>query len=218
MKMKFILFLLLVSSTITGQEVILGDSIKIKIKKYKLRRTKGVIIDVNKNKAKKKNRKKLYVYCLIESLNNKKVKIDAFTLVDETNKLRYRAIDFIGSKGRSWAGTNFQNDSYLKTEILDSKGKSFTSLPNYDSTKKDFFYDYSIKGYENVEVPIFFGQNNQQNFADMFKKKKYLSSVVYFSEAKYETFLASFYFPITVNKNIEYVFYYGDKPLTKLKL
>jgi hypothetical protein len=200
-----------------AQTITLGDSIRIKIKKIKVKRATGVQINDSKRRIKKSKQKELYVYCLIESLNGKKVKIDAFSLVDKTNKLRFRTSSFMGSKGKSWVGTNFQSERYLKTEILNSKGKTYSAIPKYDPTKKDHFYDFNLEGYTNIETFLYFGRNNQQGFTDMFKKTKHLRSVVYYSDAKYDTFLGRFYFPYEVDERIEYHLYYGKKSVTKIE-
>jgi hypothetical protein len=68
-----------------------------------------------------------------------------------------------------------------------------------------------------MEAFIYFGRNNQQDFTDMFEKTKHLRSVVYYSDAKYDTFLGRFYFPYEVDESINYQLYYGKKPVIKIE-
>ena len=138
-----------------AQNTLIIDSLKITLTK-----TKKVSNKFNTRssvKFKGKEFQKILIRCKIESLNKKEVDLNAFSLIDTINKLRYRLSDYLGYKGFSFSAGN--SEMLLKTELKDKKGKPYIGIPKYKPEIKDCFEDYNIKGYRNIDYAINFGIN-----------------------------------------------------------
>lgn len=151
-------------------EVIIKDSLSITFLKTKKTSKKGNAR--SRVKVKGKESKRILTRCKIKALYNQPVDINAFSLLDTVNKLRYRINEYIGYKGFSMMGSGYTNKMYLKTEMLDKKGKPYVGIPKFDATITDSFADFVFEGYTNIEVPLNFGSNRSLSAAELFDKKK----------------------------------------------
>ncbi|GAA3583569.1 hypothetical protein [Snuella lapsa] len=190
---KLFLLILLVSQLTFSQTITIDEGQTLKIKKVK-------IADGNIKSDSKENTKVLIFQCVIKSNVKKSVDINAFSLLDVENKIRYRLIRFESWKGKSSIGFGHSTESYLKTEILDKNGNPYELLPKYDPSKKDSFYDYNFDGFTNCEIPLDFGSNKRHAFNELLSKNKRLVSVVYFPESKWDEFFSQLQFPILIKE------------------
>ena len=210
--MRNILFIivLIISQVLFSQEKKLGDGQSIEIRKTKIE--KGNIKSSSDEKI-----KVLIVKFLITSSNKEPVDINAFSLLDIENKIRYRLIRYQSHKGKSIAGFKHSNDSYLKTEILNDNGKPYKLLPKYDPTIKDSFDNYNMEGFINCEMPLDFGLNIKYSASELFSEKRHLKSVVYFPECKWDIFNGQFQFPVNMKRKKPILeLYYKKKMISKI--
>jgi len=211
MKKIFFLLILLVSELTFSQTITLDEGQTLKVKKTK-------IVGVNTKSSLKENTKVLIFECVITSNTKIPVDINAFSLLDIENKIRYRLIRYESWKGKSSVGFGHSNESYLKTEILDKNGKPYKLLPKYDPSKKDSFNEYDIDGFNNCEIPLDFGSNKRHSFNELFDKNKRLVSVVYFPVSKWDKFFSQLQFPILIKGNKPKLeLYYKKKMIYKIK-
>lgn len=205
-KIYIIISLLIIQQSTLSQEIILGDSLSIELKKTK---TVSKTFNVRSStKVKSDDLEKILTRCKIIALNENPVDINAFSLLDTENKIRYRISEFIGYKAISVMGSGLSSEMFLTKPILNKKGKPYPQLPKYDKSVKDSFKSYSFDGYENVEVPINFGT----------KKKKALSPV-YYKPVTMKQFTAEIYFVVLGNlKTPMLELYYGKKRMFEIEL
>ncbi|MEP1489477.1 MAG: hypothetical protein ABJU54_02900 [Gilvibacter sp.] len=207
MKKTLLFLIILISQLIFSQKIALSDNQNLEIKKIR-----------NIKSDSKKKTKVIIIQCVITSLNNTPVDINAFSLLDTENKVRYRLLRYYSWKGKSSIGFGHSSVSYLKDEILDKKGKPFKLLPKYDPSIKDSFEDYSFDGYKNCEIPLDFGSNKRHSVNELFSSKRRLVSVIYFPESKWKKFFSSLQFPVVIkDKEPKLEFYYKKKMISKIK-
>ena len=97
MKKKIlIIFILTLIQQGYSQKVTLGDSLSIELKKSK-KVSKRFNVR-SSTKVKSNDLKKILTRCKVISLNENPVDINAFSLLDTKNKLRYRISEYIGYK------------------------------------------------------------------------------------------------------------------------
>lgn len=174
-----------------GQEVIVNDSLSIEFLKTK--KTSKKFNTRSNVKVKGNQSKRILTRCKIKALYDQPVDINAFSLVDTINKMRYRINEYIGYKGVSIMGSGYTSKMYLKKNLKDRKGKPYKGIPKYDKSVTDSFNDFDFEGYTNMEVPIRFGTN--RSLAGEFSgKKKEIISTVYYSPTKMNQFTAEIYF------------------------
>tara|TARA_Y100000815_G_C13349158_1_gene503492 strand:- start:6658 stop:7281 length:624 start_codon:yes stop_codon:yes gene_type:complete len=157
-------------------------------------------------KIKSKDLMKVKVKCKIRSLNKERVDPNKFSLVDHTNKLRYRPTDI----SHQPVAMYMAYVRLLKDNINYRGRPGFMMSANpspikYDPEIKDSFDDYSIDGYTNIELPL-----------KISKKKQ---SVVYFEPHKFKKFSALFFFAIPKNLETQSLeFYYGKNKVADVEL
>lgn len=148
-------------------------------------------------KVKDDRLQKVMVKLEVSSLKDNRVKLSAFSLLDTVNKIRYRLADYMGYRG--FVGSPEQIP-YMKTELLNKKGKPVKFGAPYDAAVKDYFNDYDMDGYRNFEIPINFGSKEDPKH-----------SIVYFGETKYKDFTADLFFAVIAeNKRLTYELYYKN--------
>lgn len=210
MRNKLLLIILIISQVTFSQKKILSNGQSIEIRKTKM--GEGNIKSPSNEKV-----KVLIIKFLISSLNKNPVDINAFSLLDVENKIRYRLIRYQSHKGKSIVGFKHSDESYLKTEILNNKGKPYKLLPKYDPNIKDSFGNFNIEGFTNCEIPLNFGINKKYSTNELFSKKRYLKSVVYFPESKWKMFNGQFQFPVIFkSKKPKLELYYKKKMISKI--
>lgn len=191
-----------------SQEVIINDSISIEI-------TRGKKISARFNARsttilKNKEMQKVLARCRIKALYKQPVDINAFSLLDTVNKIRYRISEYQGYKAISFMGLGKGSSMYLKNDLRDKKGKAYPFLPSYDPSVEDSFEEFIFEGYTNAEMSINFGSNKRYSTSEAFDKRRDLISPVYYSPTNMNEFTAELFF--TVLKTVRYpglVLYYG---------
>src|SRR5690554_4113051 len=184
-----------------AQEVIINDSLSIEFLKTK--KTSKKFNTRSNVKVKGNEVKRILTRCKVKALYDQPVDINAFSLVDTINKMRYRINEYIGYKGVSIMGSGYTSKMYLKKNLKDRKGKPYKGIPKYDASIKDSFEDFSIDGYTNVEVPINFGSNR--------------SSVVYYSPTQLDQFKAEIYFIVHNSfPETHLELYYGNQLISEI--
>ncbi|MGI9531427.1 hypothetical protein [Lutimonas sp.] len=141
----------------------------------------------------------------IKSDRFNKTKLSAISLVDSVHKIRYSLMDYIGSACA--VGCAAESPVYRKTQFYDKKGKPIKYGPPFDSSQKDYFYDYSIEGINDFNMKLKFGS-----------KKHLKSSQIYFGEASSKKVNGNFYFTI-FNEFLEsnYELYYKDEKIADIE-
>jgi hypothetical protein len=208
---KPLLLILLISKLVLSQNITLDEGQSLNIKKIKI--TNSNIKSDSKNDC-----KVLIFQCVITSRNKTNVDINAFSLLDIENKIRYRLIRYESWKGKSSIGFGHSSESYLKNEILDKNGNPYKLLPKYDPSIKDSFEDYNFDGFTNCEIPLDFGSNRRHSYTELFSKNKRLVSVVYFPESKWSKFFSQLQFPIIIKEKKPVLeIYYKKKMISKIE-
>lgn len=201
--MKRILFLTLLISSICYSQSKTKDGIQITIKKSKLVDNVSVV-GIRQLKVTSDKLRKVMIKTKIKSKPDNKTKLSAFSLLDTKNKIRYRLADYKGYTG--FIGFP-ELIPYRKTELYDKKDKPIEYGPTYDKFEKDYFNDYDIEEYKNIEMPINFGT-----------KKSPKLSIVYFGETSYKKFTAELFFALLVeNTNLGYELFYKDEKIADIK-
>lgn len=217
--MKKILSLLLISLPFLcfTQKIILGDSLSVEIKEVDIMKPIIVEIDEATKKTKSVRGINLRIFCQLKSLNGQSIDINAFSLIDTEKKLRFRLVNYRGWKGTSTIGFGHDNKSYLKKEILNSKGKRFRLIPKFDPSIEDSFGEFKFEGYKNIEIPRYFTSLNKNLTNVILSRKRNINSVVYYPHSKFKTVLAEFTFPCTdIESSGNYELYYGETFVSKL--
>lgn len=215
MKYLFVSFLFMLNlSVVQSQEIIIKDSLSIdflKTKKTSKKFNTRSNVKVNGN-----NVTRILTRCKVKALYNQPVDINAFSLVDTVNKLRYRINEYIGYQAVSVMGSGYTSKMYLKKNLKNKKGKPYKGIPKYDAKIKDSFEDFSIDGYTNIEVPIRFGTN--RSLAGEFSgKKKEIISTVYYSPTQMDQFTAEIYFIVHNSfPETHYELYYGNELISEI--
>lgn len=199
-----------------AQEVIINDSLSIEFLKTK--KTSKNFNTRSNVKVKGNEVKRILTRCKVKALYDQPVDINAFSLVDTINKLRYRINEYIGYQAVSVMGSGYTSKMYLKKNLKNKKGKPYKGIPEYDASIKDSFEDFSIDGYTNVEVPIRFGTN--RSLAGEFSgKKKEIISTVYYSPTQLDQFTAEIYFIVHNSfPETHLELYYGNQLISEIKI
>lgn len=202
-------FLIVITSY--SQEVVINDSISIEI-------TRGKKISRNMNARsttilKNKEMQKVLARCSVKALYQQPIDINAFSLVDTVNKIRYRISEYTGYKAVSYMGLGKGSKMYLKSDLRDKKGKPYRLLPLYDPSVKDSFGDFVFEGYTNAEMPINFGSSKRYSTAEAFDKRKDLISTVYYSPTRMNQFTAELFFTVMKTQRYPRLFLYYQKEL-----
>ncbi len=195
--------LLTISLNLFGQTT--KDEIKIAIVKTKLVDNSSVF-GIRQLKVTSDALKKVMIKTKIETAEDNKTKLSAFSLLDTKNKIRYRLADYKGYAG--FIGSP-ELIPYRKSKIYNDKGKEIEnySLPPYDTTVKDYFSDYDQVDYRNFELNINFGTNENPKL-----------SIVYYGETEYNKFTAELFFAILVeNTESDYELYYKDQKISDIQ-
>ncbi len=202
MKNIFQILILLITLT-TFSQTKTKDDIQIEIKNSKLV-DNASSIGIRQLKVTSDKLRKVMIKTKIKSPRDNKTKLSAFSLLDTINKIRYRLADYKGYTGIIGFPELIP---FRKTELYDKKGKPINYGPPFDKSEKDFFNDYDIEGYTNVELPVELGT-----------KKNPKSSVLYFGETIYKKFTAELFFTILVENTIfDYELYYKDEKIADIK-
>jgi hypothetical protein len=192
-------FLVLTYATLNCQIVTVNDSLEIEFKKTKTYSNPKIH---SKDKHKDKDLERILVRLDVAALYDQPVDINAFSLLDEANKFRYRIALYSGYyKGISY---KFHEDGtpYLKEEVLNRRGKQFKFLPKYDPTVFDSFGTFDFPGYTVVEIP-----RRYYNAAS-----GEVISVVYYSPAQRPKFGVDLEFAIFINyDDPKLKLYYGNE-------
>ncbi|UPT71239.1 MAG: hypothetical protein M0D53_02185 [Flavobacterium sp. JAD_PAG50586_2] len=182
MKLKnaFLLFLLSLSLNSIAQVTTTKEKLKIELKKAKLVNNVSVI-GIRELKVTDDRFRKVLIKTKITAPTDNKTKLSAFSLLDTKNKIRYRLADYKGYM--AFIGEP-ELIPFRKEKIFNEKGKEINSywLPEYNESQKDYFYDYNIDGYTNLEVKINFGTNQKPK-----------ESIVYFGQTEYDDFTAELF-------------------------
>ncbi|WP_228236126.1 hypothetical protein [Allomuricauda sp. M10] len=122
-----LVFLALILAGIFGvqAQVSVLDNLSIEVLK-----AKGVSRNFNVRSLNTSNTKeltKVLTRCQIESLDEGPVDVNAFSLLDTRNKIRYKMGDF-----KAYRAVGGQSKMMLNEEILNEKGKPYGDLPDYD--------------------------------------------------------------------------------------
>lgn len=203
MKLKnaFLLLLLSLSLNSIAQVTATKEKLKIELKKAKLVNNVSVI-GIRELKVTDDRFRKVLIKTKITAPTDNKTKLSAFSLLDTKNKIRYRLADYKGYM--AFIGEP-ELIPFRKEKIFNEKGKEINSywLPEYNESEKDYFYDYDIEGYTNLEVKINFGTNQKPK-----------ESIVYFGQTEYDDFTAELFFAILVeHKDADYQLYYKDEKI-----
>lgn len=210
MKKIVSLFILIVSQLIFSQKIMLDEGQYIEIRKKSIK--------IGKKISSCKEYKSLIFTSLINSTNNKPVDINAFSLLDVENKIRYRPIKYESHGGKSVVGFQHSSESYLKDKIVDKNGKPYKLLPKYDPTVTDSFEEFNFEGFTNCETPLDFGSNRRHSVSELFSENHRLVSVVYFPESKWDIFNCQFQFSIFIEgKTPKLEFYYKKKMISEIE-
>ncbi|HET8810078.1 MAG TPA: hypothetical protein VFM65_07430 [Flavobacteriaceae bacterium] len=203
---KIFLLSFLISFAINGQEIVTNDSLQITFKRSK---EAAKFFNANQsNKVKGDELKKILIRCKIKSLNDKPVDINAFSLIDTKNKVRYRIADYMGYKGFS-IGIPPESNKLLKTQLLNKRGKPWPDVPKYDPSVPDSFEAYNFDGYQNIEIPTNFSIN----------KNKPKISVVYYGPTTLRRFTSDMFFVILNElQNPKLEFYYKHEKIADIEI
>lgn len=199
------MLLLMSSLNLSSQTTVTKENLKVAIVKAKLVDNASVF-GMRQLVVKDDNLKKVMIKAKIMSPSDNKTKLSAFSLIDTKNKIRYRLADYKGYIG--FIGEP-ELIPFRKERIYNEKGKEITAywLPAYDESEKDYFEDYNMDGYQNLEMSVNFGTAQNPKI-----------SVVYFGTTDYEDFTAELFFAILVeNKDSDYELYYKDDKISNIK-
>jgi len=206
---RSILILLLITlgyNISNAQKKIIDGNIQINFKKAK--KAPKLFYTVQNVKVKGENIKKIMVRCKIKSKNKEAVDVNPFSLIDKSNKVRYRMVEFVGYKPVSFGLPTYQGKEILKKNLVNKKGRPFMNLPKYDPTIKDTFNNFDFEGYKIIESAI--------NFRT---KKKPLLSVTYYAPITMNSFIADAFFVIQkFEKKPNFELYYGNEKIADIKI
>jgi hypothetical protein len=198
-----ILLSLLFSSTIFSQ-VTTNDNFEIKLQKARQVDNQS-LLQSSQLKIKTNQLIKIMVKVKIKSRGKDKLNLSAFSLLDTDNKIRYRLADYKGYTGVIGFP---EYVPYVKTQLVNEKGKELINAPKYDASQRDLFNEFDKINYQNFEIPVNFGSKESPNL-----------SIVYFGNTRYKNFTAELFFGILVkNKESDYELYYKDENISKLNM
>lgn len=201
--MKSILLLTFLLTSICYSQSKTKDGMEMVIKNSKLVDNVS-FVGIRQLKVKSNQLRKVMIKTKIKSTPNNKTKLSAFSLIDTKNKIRYRLADYKGYTGIIGYPELIP---FRKTEIYDKKGNPIQYGPPIDTSEKDYFNEYDMEGYTNLEVPVNFGNLEHPKL-----------SILYFGETSYKRFTAELFFTILVeNINLEYELYYKDEKIGDVK-
>lgn len=214
-KIILLLFLFQIQNLVS-QEVIIKDSLSIEFLKTK--KTSKNFNTRSNVKVKGNQSKRILTRCKVKALYDQPVDINAFSLVDTINKMRYRINEYIGYQGVSIMGSGYTSKMYLKKNLKDRKGKPYKGIPKYDSKIKDSFEDFIFEGYTNIEVPLRFG-TNRSLAAEFSGEKKEIISTVYYSPTQMDQFTAEIYFIVHNSfPETHLELYYGKQLISEVEI
>ncbi|MCX7548614.1 hypothetical protein OS188_11695 [Xanthomarina sp. F1114] len=210
-----LVFFLFQFQFIVSQEVIINDSLSIEFLKTK--KTSKNFNTRSNVKVKGNQSKRILTRCKVKALYDQPVDINAFSLVDTINKMRYRINEYIGYQAVSVFGSGYTSKMYLKKNLKNRKGKPYKGIPEYDKSVKDSFEDFIFEGYTNIEVPLRFGTN--RSLAGEFSgKKKEIISTVYYSPTQLDQFTAEIYFIVHNSFPESHLeLYYGKQLISEIE-
>src|SRR5690554_1026705 len=212
---KILLFLFLFQiQVLVSQEIIIKDSLSITFLKAK--ETSKKFNTRSHVKVKGNQSKRILTTCKVKALYGQPVDINAFSLIDTVNKMRYRINEYIGYQGVSIMGSGYTSKMYLKKNLKDRKGKPYKGIPKYDKSVTDSFEDFIFEGYTNIEVPINFGSKKSHSISP--DNKEDIISTVYYSPTKMNQFTAEIYFIVHnsfPNSHLE--LYYGKELISEIE-
>lgn len=189
-----------------AQVTTIKEQIRIELKKAKLVDNSSVF-GIRELKVTDDRLKKVMIKTRITSPSDNKTKLSAFSLLDTKNKIRYRLADYKGYRAALMEEPELI--PYRKEKVFNEKGKELNGnwLPEYNESEKDYFNDYNLDGYTNLEVPINFGTNQKPQ-----------PSIVYFGETEHDDFTAELFFTILIeNKEADYELYYKDEKVFDIR-
>src|SRR5690606_6549382 len=145
-----------------------------------------------------KNAKRVMVRCKINPLDGQ-IDINAFSLVDTKNKIRYRLSDVTAY----YAFGGPKINRYWKEKPINKKGKEIeVSFAEYNPLIRDTFLDYNFSDYKISETkfPFSSGQNISNYYGKVESKRK---------------FTADFYFVLERDllDEASYALYFGNEML-----
>lgn len=201
--MKNIFFLFFLISTLSFSQTITKDSIQIEVES-----TKFVVdprlMEFKYFKVRNNQLRKVKIKAKIESTSENMTKLSAFSLIDTKNKLRYRLADYAG-----YIGGVFGPDllTYRKSQIYDKDGDAVKFDPPFGEYEKDYFNDFDMEGYTNIEEPINFGTTKRPKL-----------SVLFFGETTIKKVTADLYFLLLIDHiDLDYELYYKDEKVGDIK-
>jgi len=152
--------------------------------------------------------RKIMIKTRIKSKNKEDFDVNPISLIDTVNKVRYRLLEFVGYKSFSVGFPTYQGEEYLKTKLVNKKGRSYQNAPNYNPRMNDTFNDYVFEGYENIECEINFGTD-----------KNPLLSVTYYAPITMNSFIADSFFAIlNFEKKPIFELYYGNEKVADIEV
>ncbi|HET8839655.1 MAG TPA: hypothetical protein VFM82_11745 [Flavobacteriaceae bacterium] len=159
---------------------------------------------------KNKNAVRILVRCDLNALFRQPVDINAFSLIDTENKIRYRIVAYFGyKKGISIGSHGDLGKIYLKKEVLNKRGKQYKFLPPFDKSMPDSFEKYYFEGYKTIEVPT--------RYYDIISGE--VISVQYYSPSQKPKFRADLQFIVITNlKEPDLQLYYGKQLVSDIDL
>ena len=162
------------------------------------------------------------VKIIIKNKEGKEIPFSAFSLVDITNKFRYRLDNvreipnyyfFLTSEKNEFTPLLSGDTSSLKfrkDKIYSKNGDEILyqiNIPDYDPSVKDYFYDYNLKGITNLEFQTDYGS-----------KKYPKKTITYIGSLKNKYIACSLEFKIAqLYLHYEYDLYYKDEKIASLK-
>ena len=207
MKKTILSFIVLVTLAFVqlNAQTITSEGLSFELKKGRIV-GKHSILGINQVRIKSDKITRVKVKVKIKAYKNNKTKLSALSLVDLSKKIRYRLSDFIGYACP--VGCSAYSPARLKKQILDKRGKPLYGAPLYDPSEKDYFKDFNLAGFTNMEVPVNFGKGENKKL-----------SIVYFAEAETKKLIAELYFAIfSSNITSDYALYYKDEKVCDVKL
>lgn len=207
MRIALILPLIFCLQYTHSQTVVINDSLEIEFKKTKTISNSYLHSSIKMKKT--EDVKRILVRCDLNSLVKKPVDINAFSLIDIENKIRYRIASYFGyKKGPSLITNGDLGRVHLKKEVLNKRGKQFKFLPPYDESMLDSFETYNFEDYTNVEIPM--------RYYNVVSGE--VISIIYFSPSQRTNFRADMQFVVFTNrKPPKLKLYYGKEFISEIE-
>lgn len=152
------------------------------------------------------------VECVIKSVvQDEPIDVNMYSLVDETNKLRYRPVCVSSNYPRKKPKMVRKTlTSYLKLTKEDCFSKVFGPNPGYayKPEYQDSFSDYTFEGYKVCEVELPYKIRGEEGV-----------TTYYFKPKKYDALRISFSFALPkIHQSANFKLYYGDQLLSDLPM